>query len=1007
MQSEHSNGSSEAGSSSVAGSASHDPLDAVDQTVRQASTSTSPSIKQAPSPHSSASLPPPSPRPPPPPAFTPSPSPPPQSAARSVADQLDLASSNPSPRSPHSSDAALTRPDRTPSDMHRSHSAASRTPSAMDDDSALDQDDAASSVLVSASSARKPKAKPPPQLVTHLPLAEQAAMSTFQQITFNDYHDKKLGRPPGKFDDYMICDCNPNTHNEDMACTDYSGCINRMTQIECSSSKCRWGKLCRNQRFHRRQYIDVDIVQTEKKGFGLRAAQDVPKETFIYEYVGEVMNQATFLERMQQYRVEGIRHFYFMMLQPNEYLDATKKGGKGRFINHSCNPNCSVSKWQVGKHLRMGIFAKRNIQKGEELTFNYNVDRYGNDAQECFCGEPNCVGTLGGKTQTDLSGMDDLFLDALGISDEVEQTEAKGSRRKRGKRLDLDFIPQMRPIKEHEATRVMTAARQAGPKREILEKLLRRMEMTTDLNVQKSLVKLHGFILMQFLLEQWWNDRDIVLLIINVLARWPLIARNKVVDCGVEDQVRIVAQNYRPKSTTKSEDHPDLKVEADDKAQDPAAAFQADVKPEADVKSEDAQQDTPAPSQPATVVPIGAPPVPDAEVSSRAEHLLEAWKKLDMTYRIARKDVVRQGADEKKEGAAITTWVDRRRLQDLDDPLELDDAQAPNAVSSELGSALSGDQDMRESRPTWQPPPAPPSMANSLHGKRINGLGHSRASPGSFTPTRLNSSGQSPLTPDQATSALSSSLAKSLPGLVSSIKQHQLQMQQQQHQQQQQQQQQSQQQAQTIAPPAKSIEDIIREANEQEERARKEAEAAAKVARDLELNGGISSSSSRKRPSSSSRHSDKRHKYSSSSSHSTSKHSSSNGADTSRSVADAASSSGSAELAASNERRLRKLVGEIVVRQMSKHKDQLERESFKRHAKELTNVIVSKEMRNPKSWPPARGTALTELSKEKTVKIKSFAKEYIDKLLARKGKAKESTTPVEGSTSQAASNGSA
>uniref|UniRef100_V5E6W1 [histone H3]-lysine(36) N-trimethyltransferase n=2 Tax=Kalmanozyma brasiliensis (strain GHG001) TaxID=1365824 RepID=V5E6W1_KALBG len=799
-------------------------------------------------------------------------------------------------------------------------------------------------------------------------------MATFQEITFNDYHDKKLGRPPGKFDDYMICDCNSTSGNEDMACTDYSGCINRMTQIECSSSKCRWGKQCHNQRFHRRQYVNVDIVQTEKKGFGLRAGQDIQKEAFVYEYVGEVMNQPTFLDRMQQYRVEGIRHFYFMMLQPNEYLDATKKGGKGRFINHSCNPNCSVSKWQVGKHLRMGIFAKRNIVKGEELTFNYNVDRYGNDAQECFCGEPNCVGTLGGKTQTDLSGMDDLFLDALGISDEVEQTEAKGSRRKRGKRLDLDFIPQMRPIKEHEATRVMTAARQAGPKREILEKLLRRMEMTTDVNVQKSLVKLHGFILMQFLLEQWWNDRDIVLLIINVLARWPLIARNKVIDCGVEEQVRVVAETYRPK--------------AEPKAEDANGDQQASLKTEDALKEEDAKVEldlygdgTAEAEPPQTPVLVGATPAEDAEISSRAEHLLEAWKKLDMTYRIARKDALKQDGDDVKEEAAavVTTWVDRRRLQDLEDPLEMDHAQAPNAVSSELGSALSGDQDLRESIPTWQPPPAPPSMANNASTKRMNGFSHPRASPGSFTPSRL--SGQSPLTPDQVTSALSSSLAKSLPGLMSSLKQQPLQTQQ--HQQ-----------PQLVAPPTKSIEDIIREANEQEERARKEAEAAAKAARELELNGGLSSASSRKRPSSSSRPSDKRVKHSSSSRHT-------NGVD----AADS-SASASADLAASNEKRLRKLVGEIVVRQMSKHKDELERESFKRHAKELTNVIVGKEMRNPKSWPPAKGATLTELSSDKKTKIKAFAKEYIDKLMARKGKGKGSTTPTNEPSASQSVNGS-
>ena len=33
------------------------------------------------------------------------------------------------------------------------------------------------------------------------------------------------------------------------------------------------------------------------------------------------------------------------------------------------------------------------------------------DAQPCYCGEPNCVGFIGGKTQTDLAAMDDLYLD--------------------------------------------------------------------------------------------------------------------------------------------------------------------------------------------------------------------------------------------------------------------------------------------------------------------------------------------------------------------------------------------------------------------------------------------------------------------------------------------------------------------------------------------------------------------------------------------------------------------
>lgn len=88
----------------------------------------------------------------------------------------------------------------------------------------------------------------------------------------------------------------------------------------------------------------------------------------------------------------------------------------------------------------MGIFANRFIRANEELTFNYNVDRYGHDAQPCYCGEPKCVGFIGGKTQTDLAAMDDLYLDALGIADEVDRLGLKGSKKKKGKKLDEDFV---------------------------------------------------------------------------------------------------------------------------------------------------------------------------------------------------------------------------------------------------------------------------------------------------------------------------------------------------------------------------------------------------------------------------------------------------------------------------------------------------------------------------------------------------------------------------------------
>lgn len=44
----------------------------------------------------------------------------------------------------------------------------------------------------------------------------------------------------------------------------------------------------------------------------------------------------------------------------------------GRFVNHSCEPNCEIQKWSVDGLFRMALFAQRDIKAGEELTYDYN-----------------------------------------------------------------------------------------------------------------------------------------------------------------------------------------------------------------------------------------------------------------------------------------------------------------------------------------------------------------------------------------------------------------------------------------------------------------------------------------------------------------------------------------------------------------------------------------------------------------------------------------------------------
>lgn len=324
------------------------------------------------------------------------------------------------------------------------------------------------------------------------------------------------------------------------ACGDDSDCINRLTKMECVGD-CNCGPNCQNQRFQRKEYADVTVFTTDKKGFGLRANVDLQPHQFIFEYIGEVIGDNSFRRRMVQYDEEGIKHFYFMSLSSGEFIDATKKGNLGRFCNHSCNPNCYVDKWVVGEKLRMGIFAERGIAKGEELVFNYNVDRYGANPQPCYCGEPNCTGYIGGKTQTErATKLSTITIEALGIEDgdAWDTAVARRPRKKKAGEDDEEYVESVQPRSLDEAgvTKVMATLMQCKEKW-IAVKLLNRIQSCDEEKVINRVVKMHGYQILNTTLATWIEDSNVVLQVLDILYKLPRLTRNKIQDSKIEATV--------------------------------------------------------------------------------------------------------------------------------------------------------------------------------------------------------------------------------------------------------------------------------------------------------------------------------------------------------------------------------------------------------------------------------------------------------------------------------------
>jgi uncharacterized protein len=138
-----------------------------------------------------------------------------------------------------------------------------------------------------------------------------------------------------------------------------------------------------------------EVRKSRLHGKGAFALRRIRKGTRIVEYLGERISHAE-ADRRYETKEANDNHTFLFIVDGRTVIDAGVDGNEARFVNHACEPNCE----SVIEKRRVFIEAVRTIQPGEELTYDYQIQREADDPDDvdeifaCRCGTPGCRGSM-------------------------------------------------------------------------------------------------------------------------------------------------------------------------------------------------------------------------------------------------------------------------------------------------------------------------------------------------------------------------------------------------------------------------------------------------------------------------------------------------------------------------------------------------------------------------------------------------------------------------------------
>lgn len=130
-------------------------------------------------------------------------------------------------------------------------------------------------------------------------------------------------------------------------------------------------RMCTNVNLRRGERKRVAIGRSEVQGWGLFICEPAAKGELIIEYRGEVVSNDEAERRGVVYDKMGCS--YLFDLANELVVDSTRLGNAVKFMNHNDEKtsNCFPEIKAVDGEQRIGLYARRPIAAGEELTFDY------------------------------------------------------------------------------------------------------------------------------------------------------------------------------------------------------------------------------------------------------------------------------------------------------------------------------------------------------------------------------------------------------------------------------------------------------------------------------------------------------------------------------------------------------------------------------------------------------------------------------------------------------------